>query len=102
MSSEAIPTSIRILEKEYVISCLEEEQAELHESAEFLNARMQEAREAGKALGTERIAVLAALNIIHDYLRLQRDSAEQVSTFDEGIRRISDRIDSSLGRRSDD
>ncbi|MCH9671135.1 MAG: cell division protein ZapA [Gammaproteobacteria bacterium] len=99
MSSEPVPTSIRILEKEYVISCPEDEQAELQESAAYLNERMLEAREGGKALGTERIAVMAALNIIHDHLRLVRDSEDTHSSLDESIRRISDRIDTSLSRR---
>ena len=53
MSTEPVPTSIRILEKEYVVSCPEGEQDALRESAEVLNQRMLEAREGGKVIGSE-------------------------------------------------
>ena len=41
---------------------------QLAASVEFLNRRMKELRDGGKIVGNERIAVMAALNIAHEYL----------------------------------
>ena len=100
MSPRTVPTSIRIFGKEYVISCLEEEQAELHQSAAYLSEKMQEAHDSGKALGTERIAVMAALNIIHDHLQLVQETQSKTSLINASLRHIIDKIDTSLSRRT--
>ena len=96
--SEIVPTSIKILDKEYVVSCPDGEQAALRESAELLNARMREMRDGGKVIGLERIAVISALNVIHDYLRLVKDSTSRADEMDARIRRLEVKIDSSLQR----
>ena len=45
--------SVRILEKEYQISCPASERTELLDSAEMLNAKMREIRDSGKVVGLE-------------------------------------------------
>ena len=74
-SREPARVSVRILEKEYAMVCPYEERSALLDSAEFLNARMREIRDSGKVSGTDRIAVMAALNIAHDLLRARKSSA---------------------------
>ena len=61
--------SVRILEKEYQISCPANERTELLDSAEMLNAKMREIRDSGKVVGLDRIAVLAALNMANELLK---------------------------------
>ena len=61
--------NIKILEKEYQISCPASERAALLSSAELLNTRMREIRDSGKVIGLDRIAVMAALNMSHELLR---------------------------------
>jgi len=46
---------------------------------QFLDQRMREIRDSGKVSGVERIAVMAALNIAHDLLRIKRGGAAQSS-----------------------
>jgi len=60
--------SINILGKEYLISCVDDERQSLLSSAEYLDSKMREIRDAGKVIGTDRIAVMAALNIAHELL----------------------------------
>jgi len=99
VSGEPVPTSIQILDKEYVVSCPEEERDALLESAVLLDEKMREARDGGHVLGTERIAVMAALNIIHEYLELQRETKSRRDFLHRGIKRLEARIAESLGRR---
>ena len=71
MSDRTVRVSVRILEKEYQVACLPEERSELLDSAEFLNAKMREIRDGGNIVGLDRIAVVAALNLSHELLKLR-------------------------------
>ena len=57
------------MEKEYVVACPYDERSALLDAAEFLNARMREIRDSGKVVGLDRIAVMAALNLAHEFLK---------------------------------
>jgi len=43
----------------------------LLDAAEFLNGRMREIRDSGKLVGHDRIAVMVALNLANELLRLK-------------------------------
>jgi len=60
--------TIQILGREFRVACPEGEEKQLEASVEFVNRRMQELRDTGKVTGNERIAIMAALNIAHEYL----------------------------------
>ncbi len=66
MSKPKHPVSLHILDKEYKIACAMDEQQELIHSAQELDRQMREIRDTGKVSGADRIAVLAALNLLHD------------------------------------
>ena len=83
MSDRLVRVSVRILEKEYQVACLPEERSELLDSAEFLNGKMRDIRDAGNIVGLDRIAVMAALNLAHELLKRNRNDAIE----SEGIRR---------------
>ncbi len=51
MSDNQARVSVRILEKEYHITCPIEERSDLLDSAEFLNTKMREIRDSGKVVG---------------------------------------------------
>jgi len=72
----AIPVSIRILDKEYRIACAREEQHGLIDSARLLDQRMREVRQNGRVIGADRIAVMAALNLVYELIR-ERDEIIQ-------------------------
>ena len=65
---------INILGKEYSVACPEEKRDELISAASFLDQNMREIQQSGAVLGTERVAVMAALNITHDLLSLREDT----------------------------
>jgi cell division protein ZapA len=67
------PVKIYILDREYLIACPEEERQSLLQSAALLNQKMQDIRDKGKVIGIDRIAVLAALNLTHELLRVKQD-----------------------------
>lgn len=89
--------SVRILEKEYQVSCPAHERADLLDSAEFLNARMREIRDSGKVVGLERVAVMAALNLANEYLKAKNSDEELQSIVGLRIREMRERLDEALG-----
>jgi cell division protein ZapA len=89
--------SVKILEKEYQISCLASERNALLDSAEALNKKMREIRDSGKVVGLDRIAVMAALNMAHDLI--QAETKDQVIENSLGMRlkTMADQVDSVIG-----
>ncbi len=100
MSAESVPVRINVLDKEYMVSCPVEERDALVESARYLDRRMREIRDSGKVLGSERIAVMAALNVIHEFFLHKRDTEEYQRTVAEAARRLEKKLESALGRRT--
>jgi len=107
MSGQAIPTSIRILDKEYAVSCPEGEQEALRASAAYLDERMRETRDAGNVIGTERIAVMTALNVVAEFLkaegereRTEIDLAARIDKLREKVGHTLEGVRPVHGRRS--
>lgn len=77
MSEEPVGVTIKVLDKDYRIACPPDEQEGLMASARLLDRRMREIRQTGRVIGADRIAVLAALNIAHELVQLQRSAGDQ-------------------------
>jgi cell division protein ZapA len=90
--------TVRVLDKEYVIACPPEEKAALLESVEVLDSKMREVRDSGKVVGLDRIAVIAALNLTHDMLRLRARDRRVESEFSGRVRALRERADAALAR----
>ena len=60
--------TVRILERDYRLSCEPSERDMLLAAVERVDSSMRTIREQGKIIGTERIAVFAALNIAGELL----------------------------------
>jgi cell division protein ZapA len=70
------PVVLTIMGKEYKIACDPEERQRLIDSAQLLDKQMRQIRDSGKVNGADRIAVMAALNLVHElsFLKNQNDS----------------------------
>lgn len=87
--------NITIMDKDYRVACPQDQQASLRESAEFLNNRLNDIKTKGSIIGTERIAIMAALNLAHELLGSQ-DSIEQLSDTDMRVQNLNKKIDIML------
>ncbi|HET9679539.1 MAG TPA: cell division protein ZapA [Gammaproteobacteria bacterium] len=88
--------TVRLLEKDYQISCPEEERAALMKSADYLSQKMQEIRESGRVVGLDRIAVMAALNLAHEYLQSQSEGAGMADNMLQRLKMVNDQVDNAL------
>jgi len=94
---ESATVTVRILEKEYFVSCPQNERADLLDSAEYLNKKMREIRDTGKVVGADRIAVMAALNMANELLRLRKQDNEMQGSVGR-VKQIRERVESALQR----
>jgi cell division protein ZapA len=98
MTDRMARVSVRILEKEYQVACLPEERSELLDSAEYLNAKMKEIRDAGNIVGLDRIAVMAALNLAHELLKLRSQGEVIGGSATQRVRQMRERVESALAK----
>ena len=90
--------SVRIMDKEYVVACPYAERSALLDAAEFLNARMREIRDTGKVVGLDRIAVMAALNLAHEYLKGKDRESKLDNGVGQRVRALRERVEGALGK----
>jgi cell division protein ZapA len=90
--------SVRIMEKEFVIACPYDERSALLDAAEFLNARMREIRDGGRVVGLDRIAVMAALNLAHEYLKGKDRESRLDNGVGQRVRALRERVEGALGK----
>jgi cell division protein ZapA len=94
--SEPARVSVRILEKEFFVACPYEERSALLDSAEYLNARMREVRDSGKVVGLDRIAVMVALNLANELMKLKERDARRESEVSERVKNLRERVEATL------
>ena len=96
MNAKRDAVAVNILGKEYRIACEAGEEEALLKAARYLDARMKEIRNGGKVIGTDRIAVMAALNFAHELLTRDDSADAAASTANKRIRALRERIEVAL------
>lgn len=96
MSSESHAVKIQILDKEYLVSCPEDEQDILQASAKHLNDKMAAIRAGGKVVGVDRIAVMAGLNIAHEAIESGVVGGNRTQSVGARLNKLNERIDAAL------
>ncbi len=72
MGEETVTVTVKLLEREFLVGCKPEERAELLAAASHLDHKMHAIRQGSRSPGYDRVAILAALDITHELLLLQR------------------------------
>ncbi|OOZ36526.1 cell division protein ZapA [Solemya velesiana gill symbiont] len=98
MNENSIPVTVRIMEKEYRVACQEGEQKSLLASARFLDEKMREIRTGGRVIGTDRIAVMAALNLAHDLLEQKNSKDDTSQWISKRLRAMQEKIEIALSQ----
>jgi len=96
VSDNPIPVSVQILDKEYLIACQHDEKETLLESSRHLDQKMREIRDGGKIIGTDRIAVMAALNLAHELLDHQKNAKTGDTATSKRLLKLQSRIENAL------
>jgi len=89
---------IKILGKEYLVACPEDEKDLLVASANHLSEKMMEIRESGKVVGVDRIAVMAGLNLAHDVIESGDGNGKNTNSTVTRLKKLNTMIDKTLAK----
>ena len=95
-TAAAEPVALRLIDREFLIACAPEEREGLLEAATYLDRKMRELRANAKTPGFDRLAVLAAISIAHEFLALrkQHDGADRSVT--DGLAALRRKLEAAL------
>ncbi|MGR6872085.1 cell division protein ZapA [Pseudomonas sp. HK3] len=86
--------SVELLGKEYLVACPPENRQDLERAAQLLDSRMREIKGKGNLYGSDRVAIMAALNLAYDYLNATCGS----ETTQSQIKQINNKLESALAQ----
>ncbi len=81
--SDAKGVTINVMGREFRVAAPQGEEKQLLASVDFLNRKMREIRDSGKVVGNERLAIMTALNIAHEFLSGQGNKPRSTGLVDE-------------------
>ena len=99
MAEGAKTIEISILGRSYKIACTDGEREALLEAVAYLDGKMGEIKSAGKVSGTDRIAVMAALNITHELLSMKLGNGFDIGQAKRRISLIEAKLDEVLAQQ---
>ena len=99
-AKDAKGLQITIMGRNFRVACKEEEQASLLEAVDYLNRRMEDVRDQGKIVGLERIAIMAALNITHEFLGAKVEGGFDIATFKRRMTSMETVIDQAMSEQT--
>ena len=89
--------TVEILDKEYQVACPPEQETELLSAAHHLDEQMRDIRAAGKVIGLERVAIMAALNLSHEVLGLRGGQAPKpFDGHEDRLKTLASKLDEAL------
>lgn len=88
-------TEIKILGKSYAVRS-EYGESFMMETADLVNGRMQELMSKTGTVATEKIAVLTAMNLAGEFLKLQQEDEKLKQHVQEKIKKVLKLVDAHL------
>ena len=99
MADLAKTVEINLLGRTYRVACEDGERDALMQAVSYLDAKMNEIRRAGKVMGAERIAVMAALNVAHELLSVRIGSGFDLGQAKQRISELESKIDAAIAKQ---
>lgn len=93
MSNNAV--DVAIMGREFRVTCPDEEREELLQAVTYLDQKMCEIRDNGKVVGSERIAIMAGLNIAHELLTTRVKGGFDMGEFKRRIDHMQTLLDTA-------
>ena len=90
--------SVRLLDREYQVACPADERSDLLDSAEYLDTKMREVRDGGKVVGLDRIAVIAALNLSNELIKVRKHGTVVEGDLGARLKSLRERVETALAK----
>ena len=88
--------SVVVMGREFAVSTPVSEKATLMQSVDMLNKKIEAVESSGRIVETDRIIILAALNVVHDLLKISMKDGLAIGEFESRITNMVDVCDKVL------
>ncbi len=99
MSEKAKALDVNIMGRNYRVTCSDDEREALLAAVAYVDKKMTEIKAAGKVAGTERIAVMAALNIAHELLSVKIGNGFDIAKLKGRMNSVQSKLDQALSQQ---
>jgi cell division protein ZapA len=99
MSEKAKALDVSIMGRNYRVTCADEEREALLAAVAYVDKKMTEIKAASKVAGTERIAVMAALNIANELLSIKIGSGFDIAELKRRMNSVQSKLDQALSQQ---
>src|ERR1044071_4845860 len=99
MPDSAKTVEVELLGRTYRVACSDGEREALMQAVAYLDTKMNEIRKAGKVMGAERIAVMAALNVAHELLSVKLGSGFDLGAAKQRLSALESRLDEAIAKQ---
>ena len=99
MSAKAKTLDVSIMGRNYRVTCADDEREALLAAVAYVDKKMTEIKAASKVTGTERIAVMAALNIANEMLSIKIGSGFDIAELKRRMNSVQSKLDQALSQQ---
>ena len=99
MSAKAKTLDVSIMGRSYRVTCADDEREALLAAVAYVDRKMTEIKAASKVAGTERIAVMAALNIANELLSVKLGSGFDIAELKRRMNSVQSKLDQALSQQ---
>jgi cell division protein ZapA len=99
MSEKAKTLDVNIMGRNYRVSCADDEREALLAAVAYVDRKMTEIKSASKIAGTERIAVMAALNIANELLSVRVGGGFDIAELKRRMNLMQSKLDQALSQQ---
>jgi cell division protein ZapA len=99
MSTKAKTLDVSIMGRNYRVTCADDEREALLAAVAYVDQKMTEIKTASKVAGTERIAVMTALNIANELLSIKIGSGFDIGELKRRMNSVQSKLDQALSQQ---
>lgn len=99
MSTKPKTLDVSIMGRNYRVTCAEDEREALLAAVAYVDNKMTEIKGVSKVAGTERIAVMAALNIANELLSIKLGGSFDIAELKRRMNSVQSKLDQALSQQ---
>lgn len=99
MSTKPKTLDVSIMGRSYKVTCADDEREALLAAVAYVDKKMTEIKVTSKVAGTERIAVMAALNIANELLSIKIGSGFDIAELKRRMNSVQSKLDQALSQQ---
>ena len=99
MSTKPKTLDVSIMGRNYRVTCADDERDALLAAVAYVDQKMSEIKASSKVTGTERIAVMAALNIANELLSMKVAGGFDIAELKRRMNSVQSKLDQALSQQ---